>query len=331
MSISMKDIAQALNLSLTTVSWVLSGNGDERKISSRTQERVKNYAKKHNYQANLLAKSLTCGSTNTIGLVVPSIADEFYAQIARHIELEAEKYGYTLAFCSSETDTGRESKIIRMLKAKGVDGLIIAPTKDSEPEIKMLMDESYPFILIDRFFPKLDTNYIIVNNEEGSFCLVEQLIKTGKRKIALVTTATDLLNMRMRTDGYKKALVNTGLPEDPNLIIDVAHSDYEQEIVSAFDRLFQLVPDVDGFYFTTHFLALEGLRYFHNNEIDIDDRIGLACFHTNLSFSILAPQMFIALQPINEISQKAVDILINNIQDKNTSTTQLVLSTISEF
>jgi LacI family transcriptional regulator len=85
---SLKNIAKALNVSRTTVSWVMAGKGDQKKISQTTQERVLEYAKKVNYQPNLLAKSLISGESKTIGLIVQSIGDEFYAQIARVIELK---------------------------------------------------------------------------------------------------------------------------------------------------------------------------------------------------------------------------------------------------
>ncbi|MCD8263605.1 MAG: LacI family transcriptional regulator [Tannerellaceae bacterium] len=333
MNASLKDIANALNISTTTVSWVLSGKGDERKISMATQEKVLAYARKVNYHPNLLAKSLISGSSHTLGLVIPSIGDEFYAQIAREIELEADKHNYSLTFCSSEADSKRESKIIRMLKSKGVDGLIIAPTKHSRKELELLMEEKIPFVLIDRFFPELNTNYVIVDNKEGSYQLVRSLIGQGKKKIAFITTDTHLLVMNLRHDGYKAALVDAGLPYDPALYREVKRDAYEEDLITIFDRLFEEVPDLDGFYFTTHYLGMEALRYFYKNKIDIQHKISLACFHTMPSFEILAPNMNIAHQPIKEIGRQAVHILLRELEKPDTVTgkTQVVLSTQLEL
>ena len=121
MGTSLKDIAETLNLSKTTVSWVLSGRADEKGISAATQQRV-------NYRPNLLARSLNTGESGMIGLILPSISDSFYSQVAREVEMEVEEHGYSLMICSSESEPERENRMIRLFRAKQVDGLIIAPS-----------------------------------------------------------------------------------------------------------------------------------------------------------------------------------------------------------
>ena len=303
MRVSLKNIAQALDVSITTVSWVLAGKGDQKKISLHTQERILEYAKYVNYQPNLLAKSLISGESKTIGLIVPSIGDEFYAQIARVIELKAENYGFTLTFCSSETESDREVKMIRMLKSKMIDGLIIAPTKNSKKEIENLIKESFPFVLIDRFFPELDTNYVLIDNEDGCYQLTKHMLALGRKRIAFVTSDANLFVMGLRYIGYQKAITENGNPLSPDLYIEVNRFDYEKALIKAFDQLFQNVPDVDGFCFSTHYLALEGIRYFYAHHIDITERISLSCIHGSPSFSILTPNMSLAIQPVDDIGE----------------------------
>lgn len=328
MSISLKDIAAALNISKTTVSWVLSGQGDAHKISLATQEKITEYAKQVKYKPNFLAKSLNLGKTKTIGLVVPFIGDTFYAEVAMAVELIAEKLGYTVTFCSSESKPVRESNIIQMLKFKRIDGLIIAPTNYVRGDIENLMKENFPFILIDRFFPELNTNYIIIDNKQCSYNLVKKLIREKRRKIAIITTASALYTMNLRYEGYKDALIDAGYPILPHLYGEVRREDYESDIIRVLDTIFEQEPDVDGFYFTTHYLGLEGLRYFYKRKIDISN-IGLACLHNTPSFEILAPNMHIALLPIKEIGESAVRILVDELEnpDKKTEKTQLILPT----
>lgn len=325
MGISLKDIATALNVSKTTVSWVLSGRGDENKISMAMQKKIKDYARLHNYQPNLLAKSLNSGKTNTIGLVIPTIADTFFAQIAREVELEAEKLGYTVTFCSSESDPVRESKLIRMLKAKQVDGLVIAVTEHSKKEIENLMQESFPFVLIDRYFPDLSTNYVIINNEDSVRCVMDRLIANGKKKIAFVTTETRLGVMQQRFKGYLSALQNASIDTDPRLVLDIEYDEYESDIIKKLDKLFTTCPDVDGFFFATHFLALEALRYFYKHSVDITEKVGLGCLHRMPSFSILAPGMIVVDQPVSMIGKQSVDILIQHVKNKDMPVVRTVL------
>lgn len=327
---SIKDIAADLNVSKTTVSWVLSGHGNERKISPATQKKIMDYAKLVKYKPNFLAKSLNTGKTKTIGLVVPFIGDTFYAQVAMEVELVAEQLGYTVTFCSSESNPVRENNIIQMLRSKNIDGLIIAPTNYAKGELESLMKEEYPFVLIDRFFPELDTNYIIIDNIECSYNLVSKLINEGRKKIAIITTASALFTMNLRYEGYKNALTEHDCFISHHLYGEVSRNNYESDIIRVLDTIFKMVPDVDGFYFTTHYLGMEGLRYFYKRNIDLS-KIGLACLHSTPSFELLAPNMHIAYLPIKEIGGEAVRILVDKLEtsDNEDKKIQLVLPAYS--
>ena len=222
MKTSLKDIAEELRLSKTTVSWVLSGRGNERGISQATQDRVKQCARRMNYQPNLLARSLNTGVSSTIGLILPSISDSFYSQVAREVEMEAERHGYSLMICSSESEGERENRMIRMFRAKQVDGIILAPTKISKTEIRQLVDDAFPLVVFDRYFSELKTHYIIIDNEQSSYRLVSHLIERGARRIAIVTTNPHLTTMDQRRAGYARALTEAGLPVDPDLYGEAA-------------------------------------------------------------------------------------------------------------
>lgn len=313
MGASLKDIAKELNLSKTTVSWVLSGQARTKGISEATAKRVLKCAMRLNYHPNLIAKSLHTGQTNTIGLILPSISDDFYSGLARVIETEARRCGYSLMISSSKSDKDREEEIIHMFKAKRVDGIIIAPTKKSQTEIKRLIDESFPFVTVDRFFPELKTNYIIINNYESSYLLTKHLINKGSRKIAIITTNPHLTTMNMRREGYEKALTEFHIDIDKELIGEVMYAGYEKNIYSVLDRIFQHTPDLDAFFFTTHILALETFQYL--NEKKIHRKFEMACIHDIPVFKILAPQINVARMPIEKIGLEAVTILIEQIND----------------
>ena len=317
MSASLKDIASALSLSKTTVSWVLSGRAEEKGISPATRERVLRYAADLDYQPNLLARSLNTGTTGTIGLILPSISDSFYSQVAREVEMEAERHGYSLMICSSESEIERENRMIRVFRAKRVDGIILAPTKISKVEIERLVEEGYPLVTFDRYFPELSVPYVIVDNERSSYDLVRRLIGKGCRRIAVVTTNPHLRTMDMRREGYARALAEAGLAAGTDLCAEVPFAGYEEHIDSALDRIFERVPDVDGFFFTTHILALEAFRYFYERGIDINTGYGLACIHEMPAMRVLAPRMSVARMPIAEIGRQAVRILLRRIRCGN--------------
>jgi LacI family transcriptional regulator len=312
-SVSLKDIAENLNLSKTTVSWVLAGKGDEKGISAATQEKVFQYAKRLNYQPNLLARSLNTGMSDTIGLIIPDITDSFYSSIACSIEREAESIGYALMIGNSESEIERENRMIRLFKAKQVDGIILAPTKISKVEIQNLIDESFPLVLFDRYFPEMETNYVIIDNEESSYKVVKQMIVNGSRKIAIITTNSHLRTMNMRREGYARALMESNIAVDPDLYGEVPFVDYENKIFNTLDNIFSKVPDVDGFFFATHILAIAAFRYFFEKNINISE-FGLSCIHSIPAFRCLAPNMITAHMPIEEIGKNTVRILSNCIK-----------------
>lgn len=309
---SLKDIANALNLSTTTVSWVLSGKSEEKGISVATRDRVKECAKELNYQPNLLARSLHDGRSNTLGLIVPSIGDQFYSAMARFIELEAEKFGYALMICSSENDREREAKMVDILRAKQVDGLLMAPTKFSDEKIVDMMEDKFPFVLFDRYFPELATNYVIIDNEVSSFNLVKHLLEKGYKKIAVITTNTHLYTMQLRFSGYNTAHEDMGVMPDRDLYGEVDQKDYENSIAEVLDNIFEKVPDVDAFFFTTHVLASHFFRYCSRKGINWD--FGYACIHEEKIFDVLAPHMNVAQLPISSMGREAVRILLQEIK-----------------
>ncbi len=312
--VSLKDIAEALNLSKATISWILSGKGEEKGFSTATIKRVKEYADSVNYRPNLLARSLSVGTSSTIGLVIPFLADTFYAQMAQSIELEAARKKYTLIVCSSEGDGAKEYDLIKILISKQVDGIILAPTKLSENSIELLSKSHLPFVLVDRYYPELNSNYVIVNNKECSYDLVSYLGKEGSKKIAMLTTDDHLFVMRQRIEGYDAAVKDLNLDDNLALKVFVDRHDYKKDIVNKLDVLLEKNPDVDAFFFTTHYLALETIRYFTKHKIDYHNRFKMGCFHYTSGLDILAPEMCMTKMNIEKMGVEAVNILTDNIQ-----------------
>lgn len=312
----LKDIAEKLKLSKTTVSWVLSGQADKKGISKATQELVKKCAEEMDYQPNLIARSLNIGRTKTIGLILPSISDDFYSSVAREIEKNVSEHDYALMIASSEANVEKEDNILRMFRAKGVDGIILAPTKDSKVEIERLIKNNFPLVMFDRFFPELDANYVIVDNKESSYQLTRHLINKGCRNIALITTNPHLTTMGHRCEGYMQALEEAGLKFNLSLIANVAYKDYEKNVIKALDSILEAVPEVDGFFFATHILALEAFLYFNNKGLNFNEDFKLASIHSTSTFKIMAPKINIAEMPVAEIGRNAVDILLKDIEYK---------------
>src|SRR4051812_9251402 len=141
----LKDIAAKVGVSIALVSYVL--NNKKGKVSPQMAEKIRRTAKEMNYLPNLVAKSLQSGKSHTIGLVVADISNAFFSRLARIMEHEAEKQGYTVIFGSTDESADKSQLLIEAFLNRQVDGLIIAPAAETEPQLQLLRKKRIPFVL----------------------------------------------------------------------------------------------------------------------------------------------------------------------------------------
>jgi LacI family transcriptional regulator len=156
--LSIVDIANSLNISKTTVSFILNGRAQEKRISDELVKRVLKYVKEVGYKPNSLAKSLRTGKSNIIGLLVQDISNHFFATIARRIEDLAYQSGYKIIYSSTDNDTQKTRELIAMFRDRHVDGYIITPPDNIEDDINELISDGFPVVLFDRYLPKVATD-----------------------------------------------------------------------------------------------------------------------------------------------------------------------------
>lgn len=314
MGVSLKDIAAKLGISKTTVSWVLSGQGDKRNISAETQEKVRACAKELNYSLNGLARSLNLGYTKTLGLILPSISDLFFANIANIVELVANAAGYSLMIASSKYNAKKEEELINLFVEKQVDGIILAPMKLTQDSKEYLKFNKVPLVFIDRDYEDLDISSIVIDNVGTSHTLVDRLIRQdGCRKVAIVTCDPHMLTMDSRRIGYEAAIRENGIEVDPSLSISVPIASYKDMLPGALEKFFSKVHNVDGFFFTTHILLEETIKFFQSKGIDLN-KYKMASMRTNAFLEFLVPHLRVANFPEEEMGKQAVEILLNHIE-----------------
>lgn len=313
----LKDIAKELNLSKTAVSLVLNNRGDEKKISKETQKRIIDYAKKINYRPNQMARGLSLGKSETIGLIVPNISDIFYAKIAGHVELKAKELGYNVVFSSSNENSETETELIYSMLNRQVDGLIIASTQKNEKDIIKLKEADFPFVLIDRHYPEIETNYVIVDNFGGVKNMTEHLLSKGRKKIGFVTIKSQLDAMQQRRLGYELALVESGLGITNEMVKELDTFSYQAEMKDAIKDMITKSNDLDAIVFSTHYLAASGLRELKLLDIKVPGEVAIISFDELGAFDLVDPPITTNNQPVDEIGNLAIEILMNDIEKNN--------------
>ncbi|NCD68033.1 LacI family DNA-binding transcriptional regulator [Mucilaginibacter agri] len=311
--LSINDIASQLNVAKSTVSFILNGKAKEKRISNELTERVLKFIEENGYQPNQLAKSLSTGKTKMICLLVEKISDYFFSHIAYHLEALAYKNGYKIIYCSTENDPEKTKELINLLRARHVDGYIITPPNGIEAEIKALVNDNLPVVLFDRFLPGTPTDYVGLDNYNGTFEAVEFLISTAAKKIALVTLDSQQTQMLERRDGYLAALRRHHI--DPFILEIPFENDVDTTVSQSLDFI-KSNPDLQAIVFATNYLALSGIKAITEAGLHIPSDISVIAFDDHDVFKIFNPSISAIAQPLDEMAEQLFKILLDKLENK---------------
>ncbi len=321
---SISDIARELGISTTTVSFILNGKAKEKRISDGLVKKVQDFVTKIDYKPNFLAKSLRTGRTNIIGLMVEDISNPFFSTIARAIEEKSYQNGYKIIYCSTENDPEKTRELIKMYKEWHVDGYIIVTPKGVENDIKTLKESGKPVVLFDRYLPGVETDSVVVNNEDSAFFATKHLIKQGFKNIAFITTHSPQLQMQDRRSGYKMAM------EEDHLATHIHKLKYKDaKTAEKIVQFLQKEENIDAILFATNYLCITGLKAIKQIGAKIPKDIGVASFDDSELFELHSPSITAVAQPVEQIAEKAIGLLLNRLKGENKSDTfkQITLPT----
>ena len=313
--VSLKDIAEAAGVSTALVSFVLNGKKKEYRVGEETAKRILKIAQEMNYQPNIAAKSLRSGRTKTFGVVISDISNPFFSQLARILEDEATKRGYTVLFGSSDEDTEKMNRVVSNLINKGVDGLIIVPCENSEKSIASLVDNNVPIVLFDRYFPEINVSYVALNNYNATYTATKYLLDSGYNAPCIVAYDINLIHMKERIRGYKKAMEDAGKKRLANVIF--LKQDAPRKSA---DRLLPKMIEggADAFLFATNMISIACLYTIKDLGQEVINKIGLVGFDGTPAFDFFSAPVSYVQQPAEVLVQKALGILIDNIANGNT-------------
>lgn len=310
--ISLKDVADELNVSKTLVSIVLNGKAKQYRISEEMTKKVIAVAKKMNYTPNLIAQNLRGGKTLLIGLIVSDISNPFFSTIARIVENKANSLDYTVVFGSSDENYENTEILIDVLLNKGVDGLIIVPCDGSEKLIEKLQKIHLPIVLIDRYFKDLEVSFSCLNNAKATELATQHLIDEGYKNISLIAYKSELSNILDRISGYENTMEKEGLKN--NICIKkVTIANPKADTYKAINQLVNKTQ-TEAIIFATNTISVHGLFCLNELKINIPNDIAVVCFDGNDAFDLFYSPITYIEQPVNEIAEEAINILFDKIK-----------------
>jgi len=326
---SIKDIASANNVSVTTVSFVLNGKAEEKKISKPVTQKILKYIEKINYKPNQIAQSLRTGKSKILVFMVEDISNYFFAKLARIIEDIAFEKGYKVLFCSNENDDAKSRELIDLFKDRQIDGYIIIPSIGIMQNIKELIEDGIPVILFDRYFPELDSNYVIVDNHKASYNATQHLIANKFKHIGFISIDTGQTQMMDRLRGYQEGINKAGLKEYimklPLKDLNLTSGGGEKDIKAFMEKN----PELDAIFFSTNYLALSGLEVFKKHFPQYINDLGIITFDDLDFFEIYTPTISAVSQPFSEIGQSLMHLMLTLLKEnkKSIETTKIELAT----
>jgi LacI family transcriptional regulator len=313
-SVTIKDIARALNLSTSTVSRALRGSYE---ISTETKKQVLEYAEKINYRPNPIALSLKERRTRSIGVVVSEIANNFFSQAINGIESIAYNRGYHVIITQAHESAEREKVNVQHLASRGVDGLLVSLSNETVDllHLKELHDKGLPIVFFDRITDEIETHKVVADNYLGAFHGTEHLIFQGYKKIAHITNSLSLSITKKRLEGYKDALQKHNIPYNENFVKYCTHGGMiADEIEEALESLLKGKARPDAVFTAAD--RITTLCFSMLKKMNLKKELGFTGFtNTNLG-ELFCPSLTAIRQPAFEIGQTATEFLIQIIESK---------------
>ncbi|MCK5136817.1 MAG: LacI family DNA-binding transcriptional regulator [Bacteroidales bacterium] len=310
--VTIKDIAEKLRISPSTVSRALKDHPD---ISKATKKAVKELAEKLNYEPNAIALSLLSSRSNNIGLIIPEIVHYFFSQVISGIEDVANDAGYHVIICQSNESFSREVKNVQALLSSRIEGLILSISKETRDldHLKNLRNKNIPIVFFDRVPNDFQADQVVIDDYNGAYQAVKHLIDTGCRQIAHLGTTKDIGIGRDRYNGYIQALKDHRLSINERLIIDC--DTYKAARLITRKLIYESNP-VDGIFAVNDRTAIGALQTAKECGIKIPEEMAIVGFSNGIYSNMTDPPLTTVEQFGHKMGQNAARMLLDRLFSK---------------
>lgn len=320
--VTIKDIANHLTLSVSTVSRALT---DDKNIRRETKEKVLAAAKALGYRPNPVATNLKYGRTNTVGVIVPEMVTPFASQVIEGIQKILYSKGLKVIIAQSDENPQREKENLQLMESFMVDGIIICLCHHAENRAlyTRLQEEGIPMIFFDRIPEDKDASKVIVDDYAKSFFMMEHLIRSGRQRIAHLQAPSYIYNSVERFRGYKDALTKFRIPYDDSLVIKTGMTIDDGR--RAAEQLIRTNASFDALFAFTDTLAIGAMNYLREQGISIPEEVAVASFSGTILSTIVYPQLTTVEQPLEEMGEAAARLMLEKINDPSSANRTIVL------
>lgn len=307
--VNLKRLAKELNLAVSTVSRALS---DSYEISEETKAKVLSLAKELNYSPNPYARSLRKRNSNTIAVILPEIANNFFSHVINGIEEVAQRNGYHVLIYLTHENHVKEAAFIRHLMSGRVDGILMSLSSETDDitHLYELQKNNIPVVFFDRICEEIRTVKVTTNDYESGYLATRHLISKGCRDIAYLAFSKNLSIDRNRMQGYLDALKNGGIALNEYLIVHCGNDPNENH-----QKIKQLLGRQPlGIFASVELLAIQCYEVCKELKLDIPGSVKIISFSNMRTASLLDPPLTTITQPAFDMGKEAATALFRALK-----------------
>ena len=286
------------------VSYVV--NNGPRPVAHATRERVLAAIKKTAYRPNNVARALASGTSRTYGLVLPNVSNVFLASLAHALQQEALANGMVMLLGDAGDSRQRERQLLNNLLSQQVDGLIYISV-DRHPWIELLQESGTPFVMLDSVDPALGVSVLRVDEQAASRQVTAHLLSHGYQQVGIITGPQEMLNTQERLTGWREALADAGLQENPAWIYTAPFT--REGGYQAAQILLQGETRPRALFTSNEAQAIGFIRALAERGLRVPDDVALVCFNGTGLAAYQVPSLTSVRQPVNEMAKAAISML----------------------
>lgn len=321
--ITIKELAERLRLSPSTVSRALAG---DRNIRRETRERVLRLAEESGYRPNPAAVNLRAGRSDTVGVIVPEMVTPFAATVIGGIQRVLYDRGLKVVIVQSDESPAVEREHLLLMERFMVEGIIACPcdaTRNGEV-YRRLRQRGVPLVFYDRAPLSVEAPKVVVDDFATSYFLTEHLVRRGCRRIVHLGGPPHIPNAGERLRGYRYAVEKFGLAPDGGTVIAAGVTFGDGR--AAADELLRRVPEADGIFAWTDTVAVGAMNRLMACGVRIPGRMAVAGYSGTVLSTIVNPQLTTVEQPLDEMGRRAAELLLERIADATAPDRTVVLT-----
>ncbi|MCF8000619.1 MAG: LacI family transcriptional regulator [Halanaerobiales bacterium] len=324
--LTMKDIAERAGVSVATVSRVLNNT---KPVSSELKKKVLDIVKETGYKPNALARSLIKQRTGTIGVIIPDMDNETFADLIKGIELITDRNDHVILVTNTMGEVKKELEMFNLFEEKRLDGIIFSGVSLTEKHIDFFEKYKIPTVLVGQTFNKLDFPSVTIDNFQASFDITEYLIELGHQNIGMIRGPLyDIQAGKERLLGYKTALRENDYPVNNDFIIEgdfTITSGYK-----AMEEIWSNELKPTAIFSASDKMAIGALNYCLDHGLKVPEDVSIAGFDDMELATAVRPALTTIHQDQVEKGIKTADILLDLIEkeEKESYNIQLPYSLI---